>query len=134
MSQTLSLSTAALSDAERVDVRRFCGYQMFGNSAAGFEGYRFFTEFGQLEYRMTNMAPAELQVTRNYLASLYPLETAIPAASGTLGTESAAIWKRNQNEIRERTGLLALWGRKLATFMGVPPGPGLGEGGLWIVV
>jgi hypothetical protein len=134
MSQTLTLSVLPLSDAERADVRRFTGYPLFGDTAAGFMGYRFFVAFGELEYRMTNMAPAELQITRYYLASLYPLETAIPAASGTLGTESAAVWTRNPNEIRERMGLLAEWGRKLAAFMGVPPGPALGEGGLRIVV
>ena len=134
--------TGALSDSEKADVRRFCGYPAYGAGPSGFQSWRFFQAYGTLEYRMSsmantgtpNMAPAELQIVRQYLTTLYTLESAIPGAGANLDTDEAAVWVHNKDEVRDRTALFDSWRRRLAGFMGVPPGPDLGAAGITLVV
>ena len=123
------------SDVERTDVRRFCGYPAYGAGAAGNMGWRFYTAYGALEYRMSNLADAEEAVVRTYLATLHELECAVPEAGGTLDTERAAVWTRNADEVPDRLRLLDEWRRRLCQFLGVPPGEGLaGSSGVrWVV-
>jgi hypothetical protein len=125
MSATIGLSTAALTDAEKTDTRRFCGYPAYGPGASGFQGWRFFQAYGLMEYRLANAAPAELQVIRGFLAELYTLDQAIPGAGGNLDTAKAAVWTRNPAEVRERAALFGMRRRELCAFLGLPPGPGL---------
>jgi hypothetical protein len=124
----------AFTDAQKVEIRRFCGYPAYGAGAAGFESWRFFQAFGTLEYRMNNLAPAEIGVTLQYLSTLAALEAAIPPASDNLDTESAAAWTHNQNETADRTALFDAWRRRLCGFLGVPPGPALAPAGVTLVV
>jgi hypothetical protein len=70
MSGTL---TASFNDAQKTDIRRFCGYPAYGAGGAGFSSWRFFQAYGTLEYRMNNLAPAEIAVTLQYLATLATL-------------------------------------------------------------
>ena len=79
-----------LTDAQKVDIRRFCGYPAYGASPAGNIGWRFFEAYGTLEYRMNNLSTDEIIVLLNFLNTLYALEAAVPSASGNLDTESAA--------------------------------------------
>jgi hypothetical protein len=51
-----------------------------------------------------------------------------------LDTDEAAVWKRNPRELRDRRLLFDDWRRRLCGFLGVRPGPALGEGGLRLVV
>jgi len=108
---------------------------MFGGVPSSFQSYRFFTAYGTLEYRMNNMLAEEEAVVRTtYLANLTTLETAIPAAGANLDTDQAAVWKHNKNEVRDRAALFNKWRRDLCSFIGVPPGPGLGDGSVQLVV
>jgi hypothetical protein len=118
-------STASFSDAEKADIRRFCGYPTYGQGAAGFQGWRYFTEYGLLEFRMNNLAPAELQNVRYLITQLYTLESAVWGASANLDTDQAAVWKHNKQEVADRERLLRLHRGRLCAFMGVPPGPDL---------
>lgn len=122
------------SDAQKADIRRFCGYPAYGAGAAGFNSWRFFEAFGTLEYRLNNLAPAEIAVTMQYISTLATLEAAIPATSSNLDTDSAAAWTHNENEATDRTVLFDNWRRRLCGFLGVPPGPALGNAGLTLVV
>lgn len=116
----------AFTDAEKVDIRRHCGYPMFGAVPSSMQSYRFFTRYGTLEYRMNNMLPEEEAIVRTtYLANLVTLESAVPAASSNLDTDKAAVWEHNKNEVRDRLALYDAWRRKLCGFLGVPPGPEL---------
>jgi hypothetical protein len=116
--------------AQKVDIRRFCGYPQFGNVPSSFQSYRFFQSYGTLEYRMQNMLTEEATVVMNvYLENLTTLEAAIPAAGANLDTDQAASWKHNKSEVRDRSELFNKWRRDLCAFMGIPAGPGLGEGG-----
>lgn len=125
----------SFTDAQKADIRRFCGYPAFGAQITPASGYRFFIQYGQLEYRMNNMRPEEETITNNvYLANLYTLETAIIGASANLDTDEAAVWKHNKNEQRDREALFDGWRRRLCKFIGIPPGEGLGDGGISLVV
>lgn len=122
------------SDAEKTEIRRFCGYPAYGAGAAGFQGWRFFQAYGLLEYRLNNLAPAEEQVVRNYVTTLRQLESAVPQASGNLDTDQAAVWVHNSDEVRDRRNLFDDWRRRLCGFLGVPPGPSFAEAGVTLVV
>jgi hypothetical protein len=122
------------TEQQKVDIRRFCGYPAYGASPAGNMGWRFFTAYGALEYRMNNLSPEEISVVLTYLATLSGLECAVPTASDNLDSDAAAAWTHNRNEISDRLRLLDSWRRRLCAFMGVPPGEGLGQAGLSLVV
>jgi hypothetical protein len=127
-------SPISFSDAQKSDIRRFCGYPAYGAGAAGFNSWRFFQAFGTLEYRLNNLAPAEIAVTLQYISTLATLEAAIPATSANLDTDSAAAWTHNENEAADRTVLFDNWRRRLCGFLGVPPGQALGNAGVTLVV
>ncbi len=134
MSGNLNSVPGILSDAQKVDVRRFCGYPAYGAGAAGFESWRFFQAYGTLEYRMNNLAPTEIVVVLQYLTTLSALEAVIPEASGNLDTDSAASWQHNRQEVRDRAALFDQWRRRLCGFLGLPPGPSLDSSGISLIV
>jgi hypothetical protein len=128
-SPAASFSTAGFSDAERTDIRRLCGYPPYGGIGnVGFQGWRFYQAYGLLEFRMSNLAPAELQNVRSYLSQLYPIETALFGSYQTLNVDEAGPFKRNANEVANRAGQLDMMRRRLCTLVGVPPGPDLSGG------
>ncbi len=122
------------TNAEKTDIRRFCGYPAYGAGAVGFENWRFYQVYGELEFRMNNLAPEEETVARRYLAQLASLELAVVRSSDSLDTDQAAVWTRNRTEVQDRENLLDDWRRRLCGFFGVPPGPGLRDGGVTLVV
>ena len=134
MSGTTTTAPFVFTDAQKTDVRRFCGYPAYGPGASGFQGWRFFQAYGLMEFRLNNLSPAEGAVVVNYLTALYALESAVPQAGQNLDTDVAAVWTHNANEVRDRAALLDAWRRRLCAFLGLPPGPGLGTGGVRLVV
>jgi hypothetical protein len=122
-------STAAFSDDEKTQIRRYCGYPAYGAGPAGFQGWRFFQAYGLMEFRLNNLSAAEYAVVRQYLATLYALELAIPAAGDNLMTDAAAAWQHNKDEVAQRVALYDTWRRRLCGFLGLPPGPHFGAGG-----
>jgi len=133
VSGSAGFSSAPLAEAERVDIRRFCGYPAIGSEASGEGSWRFFQVYGSFEWRIGNLSASELMQVRLYLSQLYPLELAVPGASATLDTAQAASWRRNANEVRDRLALYDVWRRRLCGFLGVPLGPDL-EGDAAIIV
>ena len=117
-----------LTEAEKTDIRRFCGYPAYGASASGNTGWRFYQAYGALEYRLTNLSSSEEVVVREHLAALRTFERAIPSAASNLDTAAAAVWTHNPAEMVERQRLERDWGRRLCGFLGVPPGPSLTGG------
>jgi hypothetical protein len=124
----------AFLESQLVDIRRFCGYPVYGVGASGFQGWRFFQAYGLLEYRMQNLAPEEETVVLNYLSQLHVLECGVTGVATHLDTAQASVWTRNPQELRERVRLFDEWRRRLCGFMGVPPGPALGDGNFELVV
>lgn len=126
-------SDAPLADAEKTDVRRYCGYPAIGTGASGENSWRFFTVYGTLEWRMGNLSSSELMRVRQYVAQLQTLEAAIVGASDNLDTARAAVWTHNAHEVKDRAGLFDLWRRRLCGFLGVSAGPDF-SGGARIVM
>ena len=129
-----SFASTALTDPERAEIRRHCGYQPYGPGAAGFIGYRFFQAYGVLEYKMTNARPEELQNMRYRLSVLAQVETALDGMYSTLNVASAGPFTRNKNELRDRKAHFNSLRRALCDVVGIPPGPDLGDGSLSLVV
>ena len=123
-----------LTDSERVDVRRFCGYPAYGAAPSGMQSWRYFQIYGLLEFRVNNLSVTEDAIIRRYLATLMSLELAIPATSDNLDTDQAATWRRNRDELKDRVRLLDDWRRRLCGFIGIPPGPALSDGAAILVV
>jgi hypothetical protein len=122
------------SDAEKTDIRRFCGYPAYGNANSGMQNWRFFQAYGLLEFRLNNLSDAETTVVRRYLGTLTVLEFAVPRVGDNLDTDQASVWTRNRDELRDRTRLFDDWRRRLCGFFGIPPGPVLSEAGISLVV
>lgn len=114
----------AFTDAQLVDIRRFCGYPAYGSGAVVNPLPWVMKYYQVLEYKLQSLSAAEgAVVVTTYLANLYTLETAIPGTGANLDTDEAAVWKHNKNEMRDRDALFANWRRKLCAFLGIPVGP-----------
>ena len=92
------------------------------------ESWRFFTAYGLLEFKLTNLSPTELGVVRRYLVTLITLEVAVPASADNLDTDQASVWTHNRTESIDRLRLFDEWRRRLCGFIGIPPGPSLSSG------
>lgn len=123
-----------LTDRERVDLRRFCGYPAYGAAPSGMQSWRYFEIYGLFEFRLNNLSEAERVVARHYIATLTGLEAAVPAASSNLDTDQASVWTRNKAETTDRLRLLDEWRRRLCGFLGVASGPALSNGAPSLVV
>lgn len=125
-----------LTEAEKVAIRRHCGYPVTGSTPPGpFTGYRFFQAYGLLEYRLQHLTAEEEAVVRNtYLTNLALLESDIVGARVNLDTLKAAVWEHNPREQADREALFDEWRRRFCSFLGVPPGPSLKEGGFRMVM
>ncbi len=126
-----------LTEQQKVDVRRHMGFPVFGNginaSPPSF-GYRYYTWYLILEYRMNNLAvEEEVTLLTVYVANCNSLEADIPTASTNLDTDQAAVWYHNKNEVKDRYNLYTLWCDRLIEFMGTPS-PSKMKNGFCVVV
>jgi hypothetical protein len=124
----------ALSDGEKTDVRRHCGYPVIGSATLQVLAWPLSQGRGVLEYRMNALSSSEETVLRRYLMTLLVLECAVPKSGEHLDTDQAAVWTRNRTEQEDRLRLLDNWRRRLCSFLGVTPGPGLPPSGSISVV
>jgi hypothetical protein len=123
-----------LTDAEKVDIRRFCGYPAYGAASMGLQSWRYFQVYGLLEFRIAHLSDSEIAVARRYLAALTTLEIAVPATSENLDTDQASMWTRNKDELADRIRLLDVWRRRFCGFLGIPMGRDLPDGTVALVV
>ena len=117
-----------ITDADKTDIRRHCGYPVFGDTASPAFGYRFFTQYGTLEYRINHLSASEESVVVQMLLDCATLEKAVIDSGENLDTNRAAVWERNPKEVADRRRLYNYSRRKLCGFLGVPPGPALASG------
>jgi hypothetical protein len=133
-----------LTDAQKVDVRRWAGYQLQGDGESQPFTVPVFTSTTvggsgvmpgmTLDYRLDHMSVSEETVlVDTFLTPLAGLETAILGAAANLDTDQAAVWKRNPREVADRNSLFNQWRRRMCGFIGIAPGPELGEGGMTLV-
>lgn len=125
----------AFTATELVQIRKYCGYPLFGNTPIANFQWRYSTEYGDLEFYLQNMSPEEQsEVTTYYLPNLILLEQDIPSTRQNSDTARAAVWYRNPRELQERIQNYTILRKQLCDFMGVLYGPALAnEGGLRIV-
>ena len=126
----------SFTTAEKVDIRRYCGYGLYGTGTPlPASGYRFSTHYGTLEYKMNTLGAEEEAVVRTtYLANLATLEQAIFSTSSNLDTSQAAVWTHNKNELKDRSDLFNKVRRDLCGFIGIAAGPDLSSNGITVVV
>ena len=122
-----------LTDAQKSDVRRFAGYPLLADTVANDSNdfaYGWVTAgvWNTLEHRLNNLRPEEeATLITVFLTNLAPLEVAIVGAGDNLDTAVAAVWTRNENEVRDRRELFDDWRRRMCYFIGIVPGPSLGN-------
>lgn len=130
-----------LTDAQKVDVRRYAGYPLGGDQATQFFAAPVFassTGQGQitsmtLDFRLDHLTTQEEAVLVNvYLTNLNKLELAVLDAQDGIDTTSAGTWTANPKEIDDRERLYNNWRRKMCAFIGLQPGPGLPTPGMTI--
>lgn len=125
----------ALTDAQKADVRRYAGYPQVGanhtvDASRDFAyGFTLPGVWETLESILNNMTvDNEATLTDLYLAKLATLETAIYDAGSNLDTAAAGPWTRNPNEVADRRALFNACRRDMCAFLGIAPGPKLGNG------
>ena len=123
------------TDEQKVHIRRFMGYDAYGNPGANLSGWqstRFFTNYGVLEYRLKNMSRAEGNVLVTvYLKNLLTLEQAILDAQDNIDFDKIAILGHNKTEVAERDAAMRYWSLRLCAFIGVPQGPKFASSVRW---
>jgi hypothetical protein len=119
-----------LSAQQVVDVRRYCGFSVSGNTTS--QPYRepVYSDVTlaslSLDYRLANLsADEENTVVTYYLANLYLREAEIQGAAANLDTDIAAVWTHNKDEVSDRMGLFNQLRLDLCNFLGFEPGKGL---------
>jgi hypothetical protein len=124
-----------LTAQQVADVRRFAGYPMLGTDTPADDSRDFAYGFVSpgvwqtLFHRLNNLTPEnETTLVSVYLTNLYTLENAIVGATSNLDTSEAGPWVHNANEISDRQKLLDGWRRRMCAFIGIAPGPSLGNG------
>ncbi len=125
----------ALTDAQVTDVRRYAGYQLVGTPTPNAITDLAYLVVGMrqmsLVERLSTLSAAEEAVlTTIYLANLNTLELAIVGAAANLDTDQAAVWTHNKNEVADRNNLFDSWRRRMCSFLGFAPGPGVGSGAM----
>lgn len=121
----------ALTEEQKIQVRYYCGYGVIGSQALPANGYRFFTEYGDMEYKMNNLQTGEeVEVLTYYLPNLELLKSDMPAIRQNLDTKAAAVWIWNDKEFPNRRSLFNYVRRELVNFLGLTCGPGLFSGGM----
>jgi len=106
----------------------------FGSTPIPNFAWRYSVNYGDLEFRISNMSSDEEDQVRSvFLTNLILLEADIPATRDNIDTAQAAVWYRNKNELRERWAIYDDWRRRLCDFIGCECGPALVKRGLRIV-
>jgi len=118
-------SPTPLTDAERVDIRRFMGFPAYGSGPTLDPFFRTFAMYPDLEWRLSNLQPGELVVIRARLAALYTAETGLESVGDNLDTASASVWVHNPREFADRVAFFDGLRRRLCQFIGIGPGPEL---------
>ncbi len=116
----------AFTEAEKVQVRKYCGYGLFGSTPIQNFAWRYSTQYGAMEFILNNMsADEETEVKTNYLVKLPLLEEDLFNVRDNSDTSQAAVWYRNKKELQERQSNYDYWRNRLCDFMNIQAGPDL---------
>ncbi len=120
----------ALTSQQTVDVRRYMGYSVSGDSTSLPYRELVYSDVAfsslSLDYRLGHLSPEEENtLVVFYLANLAAREQDIQNAACNLDTDVAAVWQRNKSEIEDRREMFQSLRRDLCHFLGFPPGEAL---------
>lgn len=108
----------AFTAQQKVDIRRFCGFAVFGLANASNFAYRYMKQDLHFEKVLISMSPEEEStLIGKYLNPCLDLEAAILTSSENLDTDRAAVWYHNKNEVADRNNLFILWCRRLMDYL-----------------
>ncbi|HQU04304.1 MAG TPA: hypothetical protein PLT25_06255 [Acidocella sp.] len=110
--------------AQVASIRYYCGYGSYAAYGYVLAG----SGMAVLDTQMGLMVASEVANVTAILTALTPLETALQNASTTLNVDTAAVFKRNANEMAERHALFDYYRHRLCELFNVPPGPALKSG------
>lgn len=138
----------ALTENQKIDIRRHLGYGPFGNTgtAGSFAGYRFFQHYGLLEFRLQNLQtkeeqvlvgngddnnpispnfvdPASDKVYQGYLNICNFLEGQVGTVTDNLDIDQAGSYKARKDEMPARINLYRWWCKQMADFLALPLNP-----------
>ena len=128
----------ALTDTQIANVRRYAGYWASGTTQpVTADNDTVYMIFGitqmSLFKRLTTLSSAEEAILVNYLTQIASLETDYLGATSNLDTAVAAVWTHNPNEIGDRANIYNRWRRLMCAFLGLEPGPGLGDSSIRVL-
>jgi hypothetical protein len=133
---------STLTDAQKVDIRRWAGYSAALSGDLAVYSDPIYSHAGPiwglnrltLADKLDGLTSAEeVALTAQYLTPLASLEAGVLGSADNMDTDTAGPWKANARELDERTQLYNRWRRDMCGFLGIPPGPGLGSGGIALV-
>ena len=122
-----------LTDAQKTDVRRWLGYPTLN---AGEPDYVYGSTPSSisLNAKLDTITAQEQDVLINqFLTPLLAMENALSATIDDMDMQQAGPWIANPKEMSDRHNLFSKWRRNMAGFLGFPPGPALGSGGISLV-
>lgn len=116
----------ALTDTQRLDVRRWLGWPALlvagqGDYVLAQAGLSTIT----LEARLDALTAAEEEFVTTRLTQIQSLDDGVLASADGMDTSEAGPWIANPLEVPQRVALRDRWRRDLADFLGVDPGPNL---------
>ena len=112
----------ALTDQERIDIRRYCGYPVYGEDVPVTFFYIYTERYMVLEQRLSYLSDDEETTLRAiYLVNIRKLESDLMLTTDNLDTDTAAVWKHNSNEGIDRMNLYNSWRIQLCSFLGIAP-------------
>ena len=123
MANNVVTQSTPLTETQKVQIRRLCGYPVKGSNAATANSnmWWYYTNYQQLEYRMEYLQPEEINELVNLLNTCLGLENAFQQITSDLSTEKAGPWTRNKNEIADYQKQFEYWCRYMANqVLGVP--------------
>lgn len=112
-----------LTDAQKDDVRRHCGFPVYGlgtGTTPPTFGYRYLEWYLLLEYRLNNLSANQESILMNiYVNNCNVSLNAIITSSPNLDTDKAAVWTHNKYEVRDRFNLYRLNCQLMIQFLGL---------------
>ncbi len=130
----------ALTAQQNADVRRYAGYPLLADTVADDSrdfAYGFVSPgvWNTLFHRLANLRPEEESTLITvFLTPLGLMESSMDGAYANLDTDAAAVWIHNKNEVQDRAAQFDDKRRRMCFYLGVPPGPSLGDGDMSVSI
>lgn len=120
-----------LTDAQKLDVRRWLGYATLN---AGEPDPVYTVNWPSTSVTLTAKLEAltateEAALADRFLTPLAALEAGVLATADAMDTKIAGPWEANLNAASDKSRLYDNWRRDMGAFLGFAPGPALGGSG-----